>query len=55
MTNKEILLNEIVTSRGFEDELTIALFRIAEHGGSYNEMSEYAEEYMSAEMDENWA
>lgn len=53
MKNIEILLNETITARGFEDELTIELFRMKERNESYETIVEYKKLYESAE-EEDW-
>lgn len=53
MAKKEALLNEVVTNRGFEDALTIELFRMKERGESYAMMVEYKNLYEGAES-EDW-
>lgn len=52
MMDKEALLNETVTNRGFEDELTIELFRMKERGETYAMMVEYKKLYENAEAEE---
>lgn len=47
------LLNEVVTSRGMEDELTIELFRMKDRGESYEMIKEYKKLYEGAEK-EDW-
>lgn len=46
------LLNEVVTTRGFEDALTIELFRMAERGESYEALVTYKNQYEAGELEE---
>lgn len=46
------LLNEVVTARGFEDALTVELFRMAERGESYEALVAYKNRYEAGELEE---
>ena len=46
------LLNEVVTTRGFEDALTVELFRMAERGESYEALVAYKNQYEAVELEE---
>lgn len=52
MINK--LLNEVITSRGMSDELTLALCRLADRGIGYDELLAIKEATERAEADEEW-
>lgn len=46
------LLNEVVTTRGFEDALTVELFQMAERGESYEALVAYKNQYEAGELEE---